>query len=272
MTYLHQLRAHFTGQEMSVKQLGTGKEESSYSSAPPASQTESKEERSEITREIISQELKAAQEDRFQRPGNNKNGNGVIYRRERESPLEENGSASVTASVTAAVAVQLVRDKAKSFTNELAKLGKALSPLSPSKERAPSLAEKESPVRSVPVIYHKRFSSSTDLSLPFAYSAENRAIDDAPATDGPLRLGRRGRASANRFVSTEERCETRRDDETLRVDGELQAGQPSAVAAGDRQSDGDRAGSERPAALVETRGPQGARSQAYRADETRGQQ
>ena len=168
MTYLHQLRAHFTGQEMSVKQLGTGREESSYSSAPPANQTESQEERSEITREIISQELKAAHEDRTQRPSNNKNCNGVIYRRERTSITEENGSAPVTA----AVAVQLVRDKAKSFTNELAKLGKALSPLSPSKEKPPSLAEKESPVRSVPVIYYERFSTSIDLYLPISICSQ----------------------------------------------------------------------------------------------------
>ena len=33
MTYLHQLRAHFTGQEMSLMQLGGNTEESSYSSA-----------------------------------------------------------------------------------------------------------------------------------------------------------------------------------------------------------------------------------------------
>ncbi len=38
MTYLHQLRAHFTGQEMSIMQLGGKAEESSYTSAPSQQQ------------------------------------------------------------------------------------------------------------------------------------------------------------------------------------------------------------------------------------------
>lgn len=144
MTYLHQLRAHFTGQEMSVVQLGGGTEDSSYTSASQ-SNSDSQAERSEITREIISQELKAAEEEagrrRRQSSGSGSgNSGGVIFRRERISPGEEHVT---TPGASAAAAVQLVKDKAKSITSELIKLGKVLSP---SKEKTPSVPE--SPIRS----------------------------------------------------------------------------------------------------------------------------
>lgn len=145
MTYLHQLRAHFTGQEMSIVQLGGGTEDSSYTSASQTT-SDSQTERSEITREIISQELKAAEEEAGRRrrqssgSGGSSSATGVIFRRERTSPSEENNITSGSAS--AAAAVQLVKDKAKSFTSEIMKLGKVLSP---SKEKSPSVPE--SPIR-----------------------------------------------------------------------------------------------------------------------------
>lgn len=153
MTYLHQLRAHFTGQEMSVVQLGTGTEDSSYASTSQ-NNADSQTERSEITREIISQELKAAGEEigRKRRQssgssgGGSSSGAGVIFRRERTSPTDDHNSASSAAA--AAAAVQLVKDKAKSITSEIIKLGKVLSP---SKEKPPSVIE--SPIRSSQVYY-----------------------------------------------------------------------------------------------------------------------
>lgn len=155
MTYLHQLRAHFTGQEMSLMQLGGTTEESSYSSAQPNNQ-ETKVQRSEITREIISQELKAAEVEALRRKrqnsGNSSN-SGVLFRRERISPSEEQGSSNTptTGVATAAAAVHLVKEKvissSKSLTSELIKLGKALSP---SKE-SPTTVQ-ESPVRQNPLV------------------------------------------------------------------------------------------------------------------------
>ncbi|EFX86638.1 hypothetical protein DAPPUDRAFT_44451 [Daphnia pulex] len=150
MTYLHQLRAHFTGQEMSVAQLGGGTEDSSYTSTSQ-NVSDNQSERSEITREIISQELKAAEEEagrrRRQSSGSSTGvGAGVIFRRERTSPMEENGTVG-SGTAAAAAAVQLVKDKAKSITSELIKFGKVLSP---SKEKSPS-APPESPIRTVPV-------------------------------------------------------------------------------------------------------------------------
>lgn len=146
MTYLHQLRAHFTGQEMSLMQLGGNTEESSYSSAqqPDGQQAE----RSEITLEIISQELKAADEEsgrrRRQSSGSGSNQPGVLYRRaERPSPSEDQGHHS--ASVQAAAAVQLIKDGAKSFTSELLKLKEKV--LSPSRDKPTSPSVPESPVR-----------------------------------------------------------------------------------------------------------------------------
>lgn len=151
MTYLHQLRAHFTGQEMSVVQLGGGTEDSSYTSALQ-NNADSQAERSEITREIISQELKAADKEeagrrRRQSSGSGGgNGGGVIFRRERISPGEE--QSATTPSASAAAAVQLFKDKAKSITSDLMKLGKVLSP---SKEKPPSVPE--SPLRSSQVYF-----------------------------------------------------------------------------------------------------------------------
>lgn len=148
MTYLHQLRAHFTGQEMSIMQLGGSAEESSYSSSSQNNQPDEQLERSEITREIISQELKAADEEADRRRRQSSGGNsGIIYRRDKTSPVEEENSTAASA----AAAVQLVKDKmiagSKSFTSELMKLGKVLSP---SKEKTPSVSEHtlQSPVRS----------------------------------------------------------------------------------------------------------------------------
>lgn len=146
MTYLHQLRAHFTGQEMSIVQLGGATEDSSYSSASQ-NLSDNQTERSEITREIISQELKAAEEEagrRRRQSSGSSNGTGVIFRRERTSPIEEHGITPGAAS--AAAAVQLVKDKAKSITSEIMKLGKVLSP---SKDKSPTVLE--SPVRSYQV-------------------------------------------------------------------------------------------------------------------------
>lgn len=155
MTYLHQLRAHFTGQEMSVVQLGGGTEDSSYTSASQ-NNSDSQAERSEITREIISQELKAAEEEAGRRrrqssgSGSGNGGSGVIFRRERISPGEE--PSAITPSASAAAAVQLVKDKAKSITSELMKLGKVLSP---SKEKPPSVPE--SPIRTSQVYFNLDF-------------------------------------------------------------------------------------------------------------------
>jgi hypothetical protein len=60
--------------------------------------------------------------------------------------MEENVTVG-SGTATAAAAVQLVKDKAKSITSELIKFGKVLSP---SKEKSPS-APPESPIRTVPV-------------------------------------------------------------------------------------------------------------------------
>ena len=152
MTYLHQLRAHFTGQEMSVAQLGGGTEDSSYTSTSQ-NVSDNQSERSEITREIISQELKAAEEEAGRRrrqssgSGAGSGGGGVIFRRERTSPTEENGTAG-SGTAAAAAAVQMVKDKAKSITSELIKFGKVLSP---SKEKLVSVPA-ESPIRTVQVL------------------------------------------------------------------------------------------------------------------------
>lgn len=162
MTYLHQLRAHFTGQEMSVVQLGGGIEDSSYSSASQ-NLSDTQAERSEITREIISQELKAAEEEagkRRRQSSGSGGSTGVIFRRERTSPIEENVISPGAAS--AAAAVQLVKDKAKSITSEIMKLGKVLSP---SKEKPPSVPE--SPIRSYQVQHPCLILyTSIDLCLP----------------------------------------------------------------------------------------------------------
>lgn len=161
MTYLHQLRAHFTGQEMSLMQLGGKAEESSYTSAVPQQQDEEAGERSEITREIISQELKAAEEDaaasgrRRRQSSGSGSGNhqsGVLFRRERASPLEEQSGTPTQA----AVAVQMLKDGAKTFTSELLKFKEKV--LSPSKDKSPSGLE--SPVRPnqvLPLVNRVRF-------------------------------------------------------------------------------------------------------------------
>lgn len=144
MTYLHQLRAHFTGQEMSVAQLACGTEDSSYTSTFQNT-SDNQSERSEITREIISQELKAAEEEagrRRRQSSGSGGGTGVIFRRERPSPTEDNAMLA-SGTATAAAAVQMVKDKAKSLTSELIKFGKVLSP---TKEKTPSTPA-ESPVR-----------------------------------------------------------------------------------------------------------------------------
>ena len=74
-------------------QLGGSAEESSYSSSSQNNQPEEQLERSEITREIISQELKAADEeaDRIRRQSSCGN-SGIIYRRDKTSPVEEENS------------------------------------------------------------------------------------------------------------------------------------------------------------------------------------
>lgn len=167
MTYLHQLRAHFTGQEMSVAQLGGGTEDSSYTSTSQNA-ADNQSERSEITREIISQELKAAEEEagrrRRQSSGSGTGGGaGVIFRRERTSPTEENGTTG-SGTAAAAAAVQLVKDKAKSITSELIKFGKVLSP---SKEKSPSVPA-ESPIRTIQVLKLKhRLINALNLSFAF---------------------------------------------------------------------------------------------------------
>ena len=156
MTYLHQLRAHFTGQEMSLMQLGGNTEESSYSSVQPSNE-ESKVQRCEITREIISQELKAAEVEAYRRKRQSSGNSGVLFRRERVSPSEEQASISTptTGVTTAAAAVHLVKEKvissSKSLTSELIKLGKVLSP---SKESPTTI--QESPVRHNPVVRSSR--------------------------------------------------------------------------------------------------------------------
>ena len=194
MTYLHQLRAHFTGQEMSVVQLGGGTEDSSYTSASQNT-SDSQTERSEITREIISQELKAAEEEagrrRRQSSGSgNSSGGGVIFRRERASPSEENSITS--GSATAAAAVQLVKDKAKSLTSEIMKLGKVLSP---SKEKPPSVPE--SPVRTsqVPNFFILMIRSNQRLLVFYFRLGEKRPTDDSATIDRPIRLRRRRRVA-----------------------------------------------------------------------------
>ena len=166
MTYLHQLRAHFTGQEMSVAQLGGGTEDSSYTSTSQSA-ADNQSERSEITREIISQELKAAEEEAGRRRRQSSvsgtgGGAGVIFRRERTSPTEENGTTG--SGTAAAAAVQLVKDKAKSITSELIKFGKVLSP---SKEKSPSVPA-ESPIRTIQAFKLKhRLINSLNLSFAF---------------------------------------------------------------------------------------------------------
>lgn len=165
MTYLHQLRAHFTGQEMSVAQLAGGTEDSSYTSTfqnPSDNQLE----RSEITREIISQELK--EEAGRRRRQSSGSGSGVIFRRERISPMDENVMIA-SGTATAAAAVQMVKDKAKSFTSELIKFGKVLSP---TKEKSPS-SPVESPVRPSQVRNGPPLMTRQQLTDPFGSDDED---------------------------------------------------------------------------------------------------
>ena len=160
MTYLHQLRAHFTGQEMSLVQLGGNTGESSYASADLQQQQNGQQaEQSEITLEIISQELKAADEEsgrrRRQSSGSGSNQSGVLYRRgERPSPSEDQNH---TASVQAAAAVQMIKEGAKSFTSELLKLKDKV--MSPSRDKPATPSVPESPAR--PVVRQFLFQDTT---------------------------------------------------------------------------------------------------------------
>ena len=105
---------------------------------------------SEITREIITQELKAAEklDDRRRRRSGSSTGStsgGIIYRRGKNSPAEENQSSvpgtpfGANGAAAAVAAVQMVKDKfmpiSKSFTSELKKLGQVLSPTGSVKEK-----------------------------------------------------------------------------------------------------------------------------------------
>ena len=150
-------------------QLGGSTEESSYSSSSQNNQSEEQLEKSEITREIISQELKAADEEADRRRRQSSGGNsGIIYRRDKTSPVEEENSTAASA----AAAVQLVKDKmiagSKSFTSELMKLGKVLSP---SKEKTPSVSEHnlQSPVRSSNqvIVNYLKIKSATEIIMFF---------------------------------------------------------------------------------------------------------
>ena len=136
-------------------QLGGNTEESSYSSSVQP-QHSSSTVADVITREIICQELKAAEEaDSIRRKGvagGGGGGGGVLFRRERfsagsSSTEEQHHSSSSSSSGgggggggggSAAAAVNAVKEK---FTSEWMKLGKALSP---SKESKASRESKES--------------------------------------------------------------------------------------------------------------------------------
>ncbi|XP_059351340.1 EH domain-binding protein 1-like [Daphnia carinata] len=171
MTYLHQLRAHFTGQEMSVAQLAGGSEDVSYTSISQ-NPTDNQSERSKITREIISQELKAAEEEAGRRRRQSSgSGTGVIFRREqRVSPTEENVMIA-SGTATAAAAVQMVKDKAKSLTSELIKFGKVLSP---TKEKSPS-SPVEPPARPSQVRNGPPLMTRQQLTDPFGSDDEDEA-------------------------------------------------------------------------------------------------
>ncbi|KAI9554158.1 hypothetical protein GHT06_019430 [Daphnia sinensis] len=183
MTYLHQLRAHFTGQEMSVAQLAGGSEDSSYTSTSQ-NPSDNQSERSEITREIISQELKAAEEEagrRRRQSSGSGSGTGVIFRRERVSPADENVMIA-SGTATAAAAVQMVKDKAKSLTSELIKFGKVLSP---TKEKSPS-SPVESPVRPSQVRNGPPLMTRQQLTDPFGSDDEDETPTKA-ANESPER-------------------------------------------------------------------------------------
>ncbi|KAF4532311.1 hypothetical protein B566_EDAN010812 [Ephemera danica] len=187
MTYLYQLRAHFTGHELEVQQIGKTTDESSYLIGRFSTDTES-----DVSAQLFGQEIRNLRQQRESDSSERSKGDGCSsgspQRSNSQEPVPGSGSqpqsprertASPPIQLQPGTAVRDVKDKILASSKSI--LGKVLSP---SKERATAKQEraKSPPASQQPQAPQQPLMTRRQLTDPFG-SDEEEEEDGINATE-----------------------------------------------------------------------------------------